>query len=152
MKANGTCKENDLLYRGAQLIISNVPEAREALFHLAYDALGHFGSDKAYEALRDSYYWPQMRAQLEKAYTPGCDACQRNKSSTSKSPGPLHSLPTLDTHFDSVVIDRVGPLPEENRFNGILMMTDRLGAADIRLVLCRMDMTAEDCANLFFTH
>ena len=152
MAGNGAREENGLLYRADRLIIPDVPEVRESLFRLAHDALGHFSTEKTYDALRDSYYWPGMKSQLEKTYIPGCDACQRNKSSTTKPPGPLHPLPVPNARFDSVAIDRVGPLPEEDGFNGILTMTDRLGAADIRLVPCRMDMSAEDCAELFFAH
>ena len=152
MAGNGARIENGLFYKGDRLIIPNVPTVREALFQLAHDALGHFGTEKAYDALVDSYYWPRMKSQLEKAYIPGCEACQRNKSSTVKPPGPLHPLPVPDARFDSVAIDRVGPLPEEDGFNGILTMTDRLGAADLRLVPCRMDMSAQECARLFYDH
>ena len=152
MQGNQAREENGLLYRGNCLIIPQVPEVREALFHLAHDSLGHFGTDKAYEALRESYYWPKMRKELMSAYIPGCADCQRNKSSTSKPTGPLHPLPIPDARFESVAIDRVGPLPEEDGFNGILTMTDRLGAADVRLVPCRMDMTAKECAKLLFDH
>ena len=152
MDANEIREEDGLLYKGPRLIIPNISSIREMLFHLAHDALGHFGTDKAYEALRDSYYWPGMKTQLDKAYISGCEACQRNKSSTSKPPGPLHPLPIPDARFDSVAIDRVGPLLEEHGYNGILTMTDRLGAADLRLIPCRMDMSAQECAQLFFEH
>lgn len=152
MKGNGARLENDLLYRHGRLVIPNVPEVREALFRLAHDSLGYFGTEKTYDVLSDSYYWPRMKSQLEKSYIPGCDACQRNKSSTTKPPGPLHPLPIPDSRFDSIAMDQVGPLPEEDGFNGILTITDRLGAADVRLIPCRMDMSAADCAQLFYTH
>lgn len=47
-------------------------------------------------------------------------------------------------------MDFVGPLPEEDGYNGIMTITDRFGAADLQLVPIRMDMTAEGCARLFF--
>lgn len=65
--------------------------------------------------------------------------------------GPLHPLPVPDQRGDSVAIDFVGPLPEENGFNCILTMTDRLGS-EILLVPTRMDATAQDIAALFFEH
>ena len=86
MEGNGAREHNGLLYRYDRLVVPNVPEVRETLFRLAHDALGHFGTEKTYEALAASYYWPRMKLQLEKSYIPGCDACQRNKSSTSKPP------------------------------------------------------------------
>ena len=54
-------------------------------------------------------------------------------------------------HFESVAIDFVELLPEDSRYNGIVTMTDRLGGADIQIELCRMDMTAEEFAELFFS-
>ena len=66
MQSNGASEENGLLYQSGRLIIPAVPTVREALYRLAHDTLGHFGADKTYETLRDSYYWPGMKAQLEK--------------------------------------------------------------------------------------
>ncbi|CAA7258848.1 unnamed protein product [Cyclocybe aegerita] len=48
---------------------------KDGLWFLAHDALGHFGFDKTYGSLRGSYYWPNMRKDLEEAYTRvGCEA------------------------------------------------------------------------------
>jgi hypothetical protein len=57
----GAREENNLLYVGRRLLIPNKPQIRELLYNLAHDTPGHFGFDKSYEALRDSYYWPNMR-------------------------------------------------------------------------------------------
>jgi hypothetical protein len=63
--------------------------------------------------------------------------------------GPLHPLPVPDKRFDSVAIDFIGPLPKDDGFDTIVTMTDRLGA-DVQIVPCRGDMSAEDFAFLFF--
>lgn len=79
-----------------RLVIPRDNNVREAIFCLAHDSLGHFGATKSYDVLRDSFYWPNMRRDLEQAYIPGCVECQRNKAPTSKPAGPLHSLPVPD--------------------------------------------------------
>lgn len=71
----------------------------------AHDTLGHFGFHKTYEAIRNSYFWPNMRKDLEEGYIPSCIECSRNKSSTSKPTGPLHPLPVPDEHCDSISMD-----------------------------------------------
>ena len=109
----GAREENNLIYVGHRLLIPNIPHVRELFYNLAHDTLGHFGFDKSYEALRDSYYWPNMRHDLEQAYIPSCSPCQRNKSRTSKPTGPLHPLPVPDARFEAVALDFVGPLPED---------------------------------------
>lgn len=92
-KMAGVTISNGLIYVGSRLVIPQVADIRENLFRLAYDCLGHFGTDKSYAALREVYYWPNMRRDLEKGYIPACVDCQRNKSRTTKPAGPLHPLP-----------------------------------------------------------
>ena len=72
----GTTFINNLWYVGNCLLIPKVGELQENLFHLAHDTLGHFGADKAYAVLCDSYYWLNMRHDLEKSYIPSCEECQ----------------------------------------------------------------------------
>jgi hypothetical protein len=124
----GVREENRLWYVGDHLVIPRTGSCREDLFHLAHDSMGHFSTDKAYVNLKLSYYWPNMWRDLEAAYMPWCVDCQHNKSSTSKPRGPLHPLPIPDDHGNSVAMDFVGPLPEDNSFNCILTITDRLGS------------------------
>ena len=52
--------------------------------------------------------------------------------------------------FESVAIDFVRLLLEDSRYNRIVTMTDKLGGADIQIELCRMNMTVEEFAELFF--
>jgi hypothetical protein len=140
-----------LIYIGTRLVVPRVGTIREDLFRAAHDNLGHFGAEKSYANLRTAYYWPRMRTELEGAYIPGCDACQRNKGSTKKPTGPLHPLPVPDDRGESVAIDFIGPLPEDEGFDCIVTMTDRSGA-DIQVVPTRTDISAEDFAELFFDH
>ena len=79
------------------------------------------------------------------------NACQRNKGSTKWPAGPLHPLPVLDKRGDSVAIDFVGLLPEDEGFNSIITMTDRSGS-NIQVVPTRGDISAEEFAQLFFDH
>jgi hypothetical protein len=120
----GTKCVNGLWYVGDRLLIPRVGDICENLFRLAHDALGHFGADKSYAILRDVYYWPNMRCDLEKAYIPSCQDCQRNKSRTTKAPGPLHPLPVLDGRGSSVAMDFVRPLKPDQGFDCILTITD----------------------------
>ena len=47
---------NGLWYIGDRLIVPRYGTLREDLFCLAHDSLGHFGADKSYASIRDSYY------------------------------------------------------------------------------------------------
>jgi len=95
----GTVCVNDLWYVGNHLIIPCISNIHENLFQLAHDSLSYFGADKSYTILHDAYYWLNMHCDLEKAYIPSCQDFQRNKSHTTKAPGPLHPLPVPDARF-----------------------------------------------------
>ena len=90
-----------------------------------------------------------MRRDLEVAYIPSCSKCQCNKDRMAKTTGPLHPLPVPDDRFDSVVLDFIRPLPEEDGKDTILTMTDTLGA-DIKLIAIHSSYTAEQVAIVFF--
>ncbi len=140
---------DSLLFVGDRLCIPRVPEIRESLYRLAHDAMGHFSAEKSYGLLRHSYYWPNMRRNLERLYVPGCDKCQRNKTPNRKPRGPLHPLPVPDGRLQSITIDFVGRLPSDHGFDCIATITCRLNS-EIRIIPCRYDQTAEDFAELFF--
>jgi len=133
---------------GKCLVIPKLPHIREALFHLAHDTLGHFGSDKLYAALCHSYYWPNMHKELEEFYVPSCVDCQHNKSSTMKPLSPLHPLPIPEQHSDLVAINFIGPLPKDIKFDCIVTFTDSLGS-NIQIVPTSFNLTAERLADLF---
>ena len=140
-----------LIYIGSRLVVPRVGTICEDLFQMAHDSLGHFGAEKSYANLRSAYYWPRMRTELKGAYVPGCDACQRNKGLTKWPVGPLHPLPVPDGRGDSVAIDFIGPLPEDQGCNSIVTMKDQAGS-DVQVVPTWTDISAEDFAQLFFDH
>ncbi|KAJ3003649.1 hypothetical protein NUW54_g5196 [Trametes sanguinea] len=138
-----------LLYVSDCLVIPRVPKPHEGIFRCAHDVLGHFGPNKSYATLRGSYYWPNMRKELNELYIPSCDACQRNKSSRSRPSGPLHPLPIPEHRGDAIAIDFISPLPSDFGYICLATVTDCPGA-DIRLIPTTTNVSAEDFAIQFF--
>jgi hypothetical protein len=145
----GLTIRNRLLYVGNRLVIPRVGSLREDLFRLTHNNLGHFDFDKSYASLRNAYYWPNMRQDLEEAYIPTCVDCQRNKSHTKKPSGLLHPLPIPDARRDSIAINFISHLPIDNGFDCIVTITDRLGA-DVYIAPTHVDITAEHFAAQLF--
>jgi hypothetical protein len=137
--------KDGLWFLGNRLIIPADCGIREQIFRLSHDTLGHFGFHKTYESIRHSYFWPNMRTDLEDGYIPSCVDCQRNKSSTKKPSGPLHPLPVPDERCDSISMDFIGPLPLDQGHDCILTITDRLGS-DIRIIPTSTSLKAKDLA------
>ena len=143
--------KDGLWFLGDRLIIPADCGMHEQIFRLAHDTLGHFGFHKTYENIRHSYFWPNMRKDLEDGYIPSCINCLRNKSSTSKPTGPLHPLPVPDERCQSISMDFIGPLPLDHGHNCILTITDRLGS-EVRIIPTSTTLTAKELAILFFDH
>lgn len=61
----GLERRDGLLFVDGCLIIPRVPLIHEGLFRLAHDVRRHFSFNRSYAALRHSYYWPNMRSELE---------------------------------------------------------------------------------------
>ncbi len=89
-----------------------------------------------------------MRRDLKQSYIPSCEACQQNKSQTSKVPSPLHPLPVPEKCAESVTIDFIGLLPVDGGFDCIATFTDQIGA-DICIIPCKTTLSAEGMAQLF---
>ncbi len=84
-------------------------------------------------------------------YIPSFGDYQRDKSVAMRPPGPLHPLPVPDARGDCVTIDFIGRLPDDEGFDCIATVTDRLGA-DMRFIPTRTDITGEEFAVQFFDH
>uniref|UniRef100_A0A0W0FT10 Integrase zinc-binding domain-containing protein n=1 Tax=Moniliophthora roreri TaxID=221103 RepID=A0A0W0FT10_MONRR len=50
--------QNGLWYVVNHLVIPKWKQLRESLYWLAHNSAGHFGADKCYALLKDSYFWP----------------------------------------------------------------------------------------------
>ena len=72
---------------------------------------GHFGVEKTLELLTRKYYWPKMRADVEK-YVQGCDICMSSKVQRHKPYGSLQSLPIPTHKWKDLSMDFVTRLPK----------------------------------------
>ena len=57
-------------------------------------------------------------------YVQFCNFCAQNKSSTQASTGFLHPLLVPATRFSEIGLNFVGPLPESDGYDCILVMAD----------------------------
>ena len=72
----GLTTVDGMMYISGCLVIPRHGDIHKTLFLLAHNSLGHFGFEKSYRSLKDSYYWPNMRKDLEEMYIPSCASCQ----------------------------------------------------------------------------
>ena len=74
-----------------------------------------------------------------------CAACAAAKNANRKPKGLLHSLPIPDRPWQSIGIDFMGPLPQSNNFDYLLVIIDRL-TSQVHLVPTTTTVTAKGIA------
>lgn len=95
---------------------------REAIIRENHDSNigGHKGVTKTYRRIRDRYYWPRMRTEIEK-YIQLCRNCQVKKLVRKKTRQPMVLTDTPDAAFDKISMDIMGPLPTSHNGNSYIL-------------------------------
>ncbi|KAL1940906.1 hypothetical protein VTO73DRAFT_7542 [Trametes versicolor] len=109
-----------------------------------HTTIGHMGAQKTAEYLRRWFWWPHMTRDIDR-FCASCGTCQMSKSSNAPPAGLLHSMPVPLFPWQSVGMDFVGPFPEVNGFNYMLVVICRLTNL-IHLVPCNVTDSASAIA------
>lgn len=81
-----------------------------------HDDIGHFSLDKTLERIQATYWFARMRNFVKK-YIKSCLECAYSKVPGGKRPGELHPIKKVDTPFDTIHADHVGPFVRSARGN-----------------------------------
>ncbi|RWS00992.1 pol polyprotein-like protein, partial [Dinothrombium tinctorium] len=100
----------------------------------------HRGALKTYLSIREKYFWPGMRDDIDQ-YVTSCIQCQRAKANRKKPHG-LMGKYKINFIFERVAMDFVGPFPETEGGNkNLLVACDYL--SKFVVALPTKDQTAE---------
>lgn len=89
-----------------------IPEAlRRKVMTIAHDSIlgGHLGTKKTLDRISSSFYWPGIQGDV-KRYCQSCDLCQRTFPKGKVTKIPLEKMPLIDTPFERIAVDLVGPI------------------------------------------
>uniref|UniRef100_A0A3B3WI04 Gypsy retrotransposon integrase-like protein 1 n=1 Tax=Poecilia mexicana TaxID=48701 RepID=A0A3B3WI04_9TELE len=71
----------------------------------------HMGVTKTYDRILRQFFWPGLKKDVRK-YCKTCGVCQiSGKPNQTVAPHLLHPIPAVDSPFDRVLVDCVGPFP-----------------------------------------
>lgn len=76
--------------------------------------------NKTYEAIKQHYYWPNMKREIEE-YVKKCNKCQLNKVLRPKRNAPMEITTTASRPFEKCCLDIVGPLCESSSRNKYIL-------------------------------
>jgi hypothetical protein len=125
---------------------------REKIIRMHHDlpASGHPGRYKTQELITRNYWWPRIQSDVRK-YVDGCQVCQKTKPHRRKPAAPLHPNTIPSRKWGTVTVDMIGPLPEAQGFNAILVMVD-FKTKQIIAVPTTTDLNSLGWAKLYRDH
>ena len=122
---------------------------REQALTLVHDAplSGHMGQKRTWERARSSFWWPEMKRDVE-AHINKCEACGINKRTKTPGRAPLQSTQIPDYMNGIIQIDFVGPFPSsgKHQFRYILHIQDIL--TRYILMVPTLDATSETASRI----
>ncbi|CAF1525917.1 unnamed protein product [Rotaria sp. Silwood1] len=108
----------------------------------------HFSTDRMYYKIRPHFWWPGMKATIQR-YVKSCSLCTQFNIDRAKRYGHLRSIPPPEGPFVLIGIDFCGPLPRTPRENQyVLIITDYFTRYITALAL--PNCTAETAARALF--
>jgi hypothetical protein len=117
--------QEGLLFRGNQLCILNC-SMRENLLKEKHDRglAGHFGHDKTFTKLSESYFFPGMRSEV-KRFVDRYRICQHSKG-RKQNAGFYQPLHIPENPWDEISVDFILGLPRTQRgCDSIFVVVDR---------------------------
>ena len=120
--------EQDLLYRTLRLSDGRIrkqlvlPKQFQSLvLKYLHDQTGHLGFDKTYALVRDRFFWPRMKVDVE-SYCKTCERCIKRKTLPQKA-APLFHMHSSGP-LDLVCIDFLSIEPDSRNVCNVLIVTD----------------------------
>jgi len=119
---------------------------REDIIHEHHDSplAGHPGQHRTAELILRDYWWPRIANDV-RVYVEGCETCQRTKPHRTPVATPLHPFHPPTRPWEVITIDLIGPLPESQGYNVILVIVDWFSKM-VKFEATHMELTAQGIA------
>lgn len=91
---------------------------------LAHETLmsGHQGMKRTIDRVLGAFYWPGVQEAV-KRYVRSCNTCERTYPKNKVGKAPLGRMPLIDTPFERVAVDIIGPLKPTSRMGNRYILT-----------------------------
>ncbi|CAL0313886.1 unnamed protein product [Lupinus luteus] len=146
---NGYFRHNDFLFKEKQLCVPK-SSIRDVLVKESHEGglMGHFGVQKTLDMLKEHFYWPRMKQDVQK-FCEKCITCKKSKSRVMPH-GLYTPLTVPDSPWMDISMDFVLGLPKTKKGNdSVFVVVDRFSKM-AHFIPCRKIDDANHVADLFF--
>lgn len=142
--------KNNRLYYDDLIYVPDNSELKLLLIKSCHDhpSGGHHGHNEVFAQISRDYWWPNMLHTITQ-FTNNCHICKRITPSRLKYQGLLKQLPVPERRWRDISVDFVGPLPESQGYDCIMVVGCRLTKAR-HLIPCNTTINSTETANLFY--
>ena len=106
---------------------------------------GHLGFKKTLERIRQNFSWYGITEDVRE-FCKTCDICQKTAPKGRVAPAPLQNMPVIETPFNRIAIDIIGPLPKTEEGHSYIL-TEVDFATRYPEAMALKEITAEAVAN-----
>uniref|UniRef100_A0A2D4IPV6 Gypsy retrotransposon integrase-like protein 1 n=1 Tax=Micrurus lemniscatus lemniscatus TaxID=129467 RepID=A0A2D4IPV6_MICLE len=111
---------------------------------------GHFGFLKTLHLVKRQFWWPHMRAFIDK-YVKGCKECAMSKYRIGKPIGPLQVVAEPTHPWQEIAMDFIVDLPQSQGHTVIWTVIDMF-SKQAHFIPCKSLPSAKQLASLFIKH
>lgn len=140
-----------LLAQGGRLYVPS-GKLRVELLRSVHGSLWavHPGQERTQALLERSYFWPNMKAEVEE-YVKSCHVCQLDKTERHKESGLLQPLSVAEKPWVSFLMDFISGFPNVNGHRSIMVVVDRFSKYAVFIPALNA-CPAEEAAKLFLAY
>ncbi|QRV77894.1 Retrotransposable element Tf2 protein [Ceratobasidium sp. AG-Ba] len=139
--------KNGILEYDGKIYIPDDRDLRLEILQRFHDSpiAGHQGHARTLELISREYYWPGIKAQVNR-YVDTCEICQRSKG--HKQSIPHKPLPIPEKPWEDIAYDFIVKLPKSNGYDSILTVIDPV-SIQAHFIPCLESTNAEELAEIF---
>ena len=141
-----------ILTKGKRIYVPSYDNLRREIMKEYHDSkwTGHPSIHRTLALVRDSYYWPHLKDDVE-AYVKTYLVCQQDKVEQGAPAGLLKPLSIPERPWESVSMDFIVGLQGCDGCNWVLMVVDRYSKY-ATFIPAPNECSTEQAAHLFFKH
>ena len=142
--------EDGFFMKGKLIVVPNVGNLKIFIISQHHDLpfAGHFAIEKTLRLVRQGYWWPLMKKDVD-TFVRSCPSCQQNKVSSLKPAGLLQPLPVPEFRWERISVDLITHLPMTKQGHTAIVVFVDAFSKMVHFAPVWDDMGSEEFANVF---